>query len=222
MPETEEELAYYREVEDFFAAMRGVPHVISPKDFQLLRDWWRDRIPLAAVAAGISEVFARRRDGGNEDPIVSLSYCRHAVRRHAVRLAQMHTGEEPVGPLGADAQQPVQSLDSLLQRMHAAAGALSEHLPAVAAVILEFATRISQAPKMPPALLEEHLFSMEAVLLDRCWRSLPEQDRRAIDERSRQGAASAGGDRSTRDRTRRALRDRELRERLGLPRLEIV
>ena len=73
MPETEEELAYYREIEDFFAAMRGVPHIVSPKDFQLLRGWWRDRIPLAAVAAGISEVFARRRDRNDRDPVVSLT-----------------------------------------------------------------------------------------------------------------------------------------------------
>jgi hypothetical protein len=221
VPEMEEELAYYREIEDYFAAMRGVPHTLSPKDFQLLRGWWRDEIPLAAVAAGISEVFARRRDRGDRDPVVSLTYCRHAVHRNAARLAEMHVGEGPVEPAAAGLEPPVQDLDSLLGRMRAAADSLSEDLPEVAAVIGEIVDRMSNAPAMPPAILEEHLFSMEAVLLDRCWRALPEPVRDAIDARSRQAADAAGGERSTRERTRRAIRDRELRERLGLPRLEI-
>jgi len=46
------ELEYYRAVEDLFATLRGVPHVISPKDFQLLREWWRDEVPLVAVDEG--------------------------------------------------------------------------------------------------------------------------------------------------------------------------
>ena len=79
----EEELRYYRSVEDFFAWVRGVPHTLSPRDFQLLRSWWRDQVPLAAVLAGITEVISRRREDGDGDPVVSLSYCRHAVRRHA-------------------------------------------------------------------------------------------------------------------------------------------
>jgi hypothetical protein len=220
VPETEEELAYYREIEDFFAAMRGVPHLVSPKDFQLLRGWWRDRIPLAAVAAGISEVFARRRDRGDRDPVVSLSYCRHAVQRHAARLAEMHVGDGEIEPV-IDSKLPVQDLTPLVRRMREAAESLREHLPGVAAVILEIVDQMSTTPAMPPALLEQHLFSMEAVLLDRCWRALPEEERAAIDDRSRQAADGAGGSRSTRERTRRAMRDRELREQLGLPRLEI-
>ncbi len=91
------ELEYYRAVEDLFATLRGVPHVISPKDFQLLREWWRDEVPLAAVRAGITEVFARRRERGELDPVVSLSYCRHAVRKHAQRLAEMLVGASDDG-----------------------------------------------------------------------------------------------------------------------------
>ncbi|MEJ2582841.1 MAG: hypothetical protein P8127_14590 [Acidobacteriota bacterium] len=86
------EIAYYREIEDYFATLRGVPHVLSPKDFQLLREWWRDEIPLPAVRAALAEVFARRRDRGEPDPVVSLSYCRHAVKAHARRAAEMHVG----------------------------------------------------------------------------------------------------------------------------------
>ena len=42
MGTSEDELRYYRTVEDLFATLRGVPHVLSPRDFQLLRTWWRD------------------------------------------------------------------------------------------------------------------------------------------------------------------------------------
>ena len=43
------EIEYYRAIEDRFAALRGVPHTLSPKDFQLMRRWWSDQVPLAAV-----------------------------------------------------------------------------------------------------------------------------------------------------------------------------
>jgi hypothetical protein len=221
VPETDDELAYYREIEDFFAVVRGVPHILSPKDFQLMRGWWRERVPLAAVAAGISEVFARRRDRGDREPVVSLSYCRHAVLRHAARLAEMRVGEGPVEATAGGLEQNALQLDSLLERMRAAADGLSENLVEVAKVIVEIADRLDRESSMPSAVLEQHLFSMEAVLLDRCWRALPDHERNVIDERSQETAAVAGGTRSARERTRRAVRDRELRHMLGLPRLEI-
>ena len=90
--EDDREISYYRAVEDLFATLRGVPHMLSPKDFHLLRSWWREGIPLAAVSAGATEVFARRRERGEIDPVVSLSYCRHAVKAHARRIADMRVG----------------------------------------------------------------------------------------------------------------------------------
>ena len=57
MNDEDPELAYYRSVEDLFATLRGTPHTLSPRDFQLLRGWWRDEVPLAAVVTGLTEVF---------------------------------------------------------------------------------------------------------------------------------------------------------------------
>ncbi len=62
------EIAYYRAVEDHFAALRGTPFLFSPKDFALLRRWWREGVPLAAVLAGIAEAWERRRER-EEDPV---------------------------------------------------------------------------------------------------------------------------------------------------------
>jgi len=110
------EIAYYRTVEDLFATLRGVPHILSPKDFHLLRQWWRDEVPLAAVRAGITEVFAKRRERGEPDPVVSLSYCRHAVKTHARRIAEMHVGasDEGVRQPEFDAEDALRSLESEL------------------------------------------------------------------------------------------------------------
>ena len=219
MPD-ELEITYYRQVEDLFSTLRGVPHTLSPKDFQLLRGWWRDEVPLTAVAAGITEVFARRR-GDESDPVVSLSYCRHAVNRHAKRLAEMTVGESPPdvateGPSVAD------RLALVISELSTAAGAARESLPGVADVIEGIAHQMVRCDQMPMAVVEDHLFSLETVLLDGCWRAMPESERLEITARANATAETSGAEGEIADRTRRAMRDRELRRRLGLPRLELT
>lgn len=221
VPESEEELSFYRAIEDFFATVRGVPHVLSPKDFQLLRGWWRDKVPLAAITNGVTEVLAKRRDRGENDPVVSLSYCRHAVNRHTKRLAEMHVGEADAELYASRNGSDVQALSTLTARLHEAGSRWRQQKPEVAAAIDQIADQLERTPDMPPALLEEHLFSVEAVLLDRCWRELASQDREAIERRCDEATASWEGSESARNRTYRAVRDRELRELLDLPRLEL-
>jgi hypothetical protein len=212
-----DELAYYRAVEDFFAGLRGRPHLLSPRDFQLLRGWWREGVPLAAVTGGLSEVFARRRDRGESDPVVSLSYCRHAIKRHARRLAEMRVGAESrPAPDGEPSGRSLEELDGAL-RQAAAAGASSR--PEVATVIGGIVDRMEALAELPAAILEEHLFTLEAVLLEECWRVLPAAEREVIEHIA--AAAAAEGTDEARERTRRAVRDRELRALLGLPRLEL-
>jgi len=218
--EADEELEFYRGVEDFFAALRGVPHLLSPKDFQLLRSWRRDGVPLAAVTGGISEVFARRRDRGEEDPVVSLAYCRHAVARHAKRLAEMRAGahSEPLAAGAADQRHPPVGLAAGLR---SAAAALSGDMLPVAGAILTVADLVEAGIDLPPAMLEERLCALESVLLAGCWRALPAAERERIEAASVAAAAASGATGEARERTRRAIRDRELRRALGLPRLEL-
>ena len=218
--EADEELEFYRGVEDFFAALRGVPHLLSPKDFQLLRSWWRDGVPLAAVTGGISEVFARRRDRGDEDPVVSLAYCRHAVARHAKRLAEMRAGAHPEQPAAGatDRRHPPVALAAGLR---SAAAALSGDMLPVAGAILTVADLVEAGIDLPPAMLEERLCALESVLLAGCWRALPAAERERIEAASVAAAAASGATGEARVRTCRAIRDRELRRALGLPRLEL-
>jgi len=214
------ELEYYRTVEDLFATLRGVPHILSPKDFHLLRQWWRDEIPLAAVRAGITEVFAKRRERGEPDPIVSLSYCRHAVRAHARRIAEMQ-----VGAADPDAQQPELDTEAALQSLEAKLNAAAErqHMPRprVAEAIKGIAVTVAAARELPPAALEEHLFSLESALLATCLASLGYDERDELEEKARADAVASAATQEARDRTFLAFRDRLLRDLLALPRLEL-
>lgn len=219
MPESDAELEFYRAVEDLFATLRGVPHVLSPKDFQLLRSWWRDQVPMTAVTAGVTEVFAKRRDRGEGDPVVSLSYCRHAVSRHAKRLAEMRVGAETAP--GVEPVAVAEATAALSARLRGAAQTHHRDLPAVADVCNAMSDQVLRGAEMPLSLLEEHLFSLEALLLAGCWKALPEPDRAAIDRESAEAAAASGASGKALERTRIALRDRALRRRLGLPRLDL-
>ena len=213
------ELAYYRSVEDLFSSLRGAPHVLSPRDFQLLRSWWRDGVPLAAVAAALNEVFARARERDEDDPVASLSYCRHAVKRHAKRIAEMHVGGSTGGTDPEDEADGLRRLGSLLR---ATAAELADRRPTVADVLSGIVQQLVQmADEMPAAMLDEQLYALESAMLHACWRALHADDRRDIDDRIETAVAASATSEEARGRSVRALRDRELRLLLGLPRLEI-
>lgn len=210
------EEAYYRAVEDAFARLRGTPFLFSPKDFSLLQRWWKEGVPLAAVLAGLGEVFFRRQEAG-EDPVSSLTYCRHAVRRHARRLA-----EAAVGSPAAPAVDVATALQRLVSELEAVAGrweAVAELRDGVLALAATVGTLPATAP---PAAVEEALARLEAAALESLARCLPEpiQDEVAARVTDALAGVPAGGE--IRQRTRRALLLREWRRELGLPRLELL
>jgi hypothetical protein len=218
--ESEKELEYYRAIEDLFATLRGVPHVISPKDFQLLRDWWREEVPLAAVRAGVTEVFARHAERREVEPVVSLSYCRHAVKKHARRAAEMRVGEASDGTPPTPDTGP--SLTELATALRAAADRSRPQRALVADAIDRFASVVEAAADLPTAEIEEHLFALESALLANCLDALDESERTEIEERASHEAEATSATDEARDRTFLALRDRLLREMLDLPRLELA
>ncbi len=65
--------AYADAVERRLSAHRGREHVLSPRDFALVRDWHRAGIPLARVLAAIEDAA---RDG---DALTSLAALRRAL-----------------------------------------------------------------------------------------------------------------------------------------------
>jgi len=218
MADDERELAYYRAIEDLFATLRGVPHLLSPKDFQLMRTWWRDDVPLEAVATGVTEVFARRRERGDGEPVVSLTYCRHAVRSHARRLAEMRVGEQR-GEHAETGAGVADSLRNLTSKLNEAVERARSARPTVAAVLERFVPQVENAATLPVRDLEEHLFALESAVLGACLGALDEESRTDIERRARADVAAATPE--AEERAFRALRDRLLRDLLGLPRLEL-
>ena len=216
-----QELSYYRSVEDLFSSLRGTPHVLSPRDFQLLRSWWREEVPLAAVASGLTEVFARNREREDGNPVVSLSYCRHAVKRNAKRLAEMRTGQshanqEEETPEGSGA------CESLVSTLKKAAESQGVERPAVAAVLIRVVAQVETAcADLVAAMLDEYFFGLEAEMFHECWAALPDHERSTIEAHVEKAADGTSATDEAKKRSTKALRDRELRLLLNLPRLEV-
>lgn len=207
----EEELAYYRAVEDHFCRLRGTPFLFSPKDFAYLRQWWEQGIPLSAVLVGLGEVFARRREKGL-DPVSSLAYCRHAVARHAKRLAQARSGER--GRAVVSAVAALESLEVAVRK--AQEGAPSPRLKEVIATCL---ATLKVLPKdLPPATLSEMLAQVEGQTLRSALDALEAQERETLEAAVKRDLPPG------QELTGRALEVallRALRDYLGLPRLEL-
>jgi len=213
----EDELAYYRAVEDHFAALRGTPFLFSPKDFALLRKWWREGVPLAGVLAGIGEIWERRRER-EADPVSSLSYCRHAVARQAKRLASARVG----------ATSDEGAFD-VAEAIRALAGAVAETavgwqgIPRVAAVLRDLERAVSTLPEDgQPAALDETLADLEFTALDALLGALPVDRREAIASEVERELAGLKLANDVRKRTRHALLVKALRRLIGLPRLELT
>jgi len=212
----EDELAFYRAVEDHFAALRGTPFLFSPKDFALLRSWWREGVPLAAVLAGIGEIWERRRER-DADPVSSLAYCRHAIARQAKRLAAARVGvarEEGAFDVGV-------ALRSLAQAVGRTAAAW-DGVPQVAAVLRDLGRAVETLPENSrPEALDETLADLEFTSLDALLGALPADRRRTIESQVERELAGLKLASNVRDRTGHALLVKALRRLIGLPRLEL-
>lgn len=210
------ESAFYQAVEDAFCRLRGTPFLFSPKDFHLLRSWWLAQVPLAAILAGLGEVFARKAGEGGE-AVASLYYCRHAVQRHARRLATARVGAEN----GEESPDPAARLAELAAMVIDVAGRW-RHWPPLARALGDLGAAVASVPVSAlPAEVDATLAHLEQGVLTGLSSLLPDEMRQRLeDDVSRQLAGMDLEDEVGR-RTRAAVRLREIREAVGLPRLEL-
>ena len=210
------ETAFYQAVEDAFCRLRGTPFLFSPKDFHLLRSWWLAQVPLAAVLAGLGEVFARKGEEGRE-AVSSLNYCRHAVQRHARRLAAARVGAErcegspdPAGRLAELAE----LVDDVARRWH--------DWPPLARALGDVAAAVASVPaSAPPAEVDATLAHLEQGVLAGLHGLLPDEIRQHVEEDVSRQLAGMDLEDEVGRRTRAAVRLRGIREAVGLPRLEL-
>ncbi len=216
------EVEYYRAVEDYFSALRGVPHLFSPKDFQLLRAWWRAGVPLSAVLAGIAEVFEKHAGREEDDPVVSLGYCRHAVNRHSKRIAEAHVGARSV-PDDLPPRDIGARLATLSRTLEALASTERPRRPRIAEALSGTARRLARAAASSPDedQADELLMALETQLLESLRHALPQEDAEDLERQARESARTSGATGEALERTRRAAFDRGLRALLALPRLEL-
>jgi hypothetical protein len=213
-----QELAYYRAVEDLFARLRGTPFLLTPKDFALLKRWWVEGVPLAAVVAGLGEAFAGRRERG-EDPVSSLSYCRHAVARAAKRLAP--------GTRAREGAPPTVNVEEALRALADDIGALAERWRAeraewAAALETLRDAMIGLPHGRPAADIAETLGRLEVAMLDVLAGCAPAHVAEQVEAALRAELQGLELPEEARARTERALRLRLWRETVGLPRLELT
>ncbi|HMB54265.1 MAG TPA: hypothetical protein VKU40_13180, partial [Thermoanaerobaculia bacterium] len=99
--ETGEAQRYFRELEDFFIALRGAPLQLSPADWQISKSWYERGIPLEHVKRVLEDVFRRRAERGAEG-FVTLRYCKKPVESAWKEVEAMQAAGERGEAAGLD------------------------------------------------------------------------------------------------------------------------
>jgi hypothetical protein len=188
---------YFLEIESHFIARRGTPFLLNPKDWELMRSWRAEGIPLPVILEAIDAVFDRF--DAKERKVNALSFCKDEVKKLWADRRELQIGAEGVVP--EDAPGP---------RLEALADVLaSSPRPTVAA----FADRVRTLKGSVPHI-EEQLMELETSLIDAL---LPE----APELRTEAEALVAGSDEKTRARSIEAHVRRLVRDRFEIPRLSL-
>ena len=196
---------YFDEIEAHFARRRGTPFIVSPKDWELMKKWAAEGIPLPVVIEAIDSVFEKQEASGRKRTINGLSYCRHAVTELWHDRRDLHVGEGSATP-EAGAGPMLESLAAALE----ATGVAGEMPSRVRALALE-----SSVPK-----IEERLIELEHELIASILDARPEEAQ-AVRADVARALAGTALDEKTRARTEEANLRRLVRERFGLPRMTL-
>ena len=211
MTEPAAEQDYYLEIEAHFAARRGTPFILSPKDWMLMKKWKGNDIPLPVIIEAIDQVFARNEESGRKKVISSLHYCRHAVKEIWEERRQLHVGQEDFVP----EEDPAQALEIV------AAAIEKSRLPMELSAALSAEVRALTALRSVPKI-EERLIEMEQELFARLLTELSAEERSALQTAiSKSLGDPTNLDEKTRRRTEDANQRRQLRARFELPRLTL-
>jgi cob(I)alamin adenosyltransferase len=122
----------------------------------------------------------------------------------------------------ADTSEMKGEVEALLTALAAAAASHAADRPSVTEVLRRIGDQLKAVGSdLSADLLDEQLYGLESSMLVACWEALEAPERESIDHRVTGTAASTASTDKARRRSERALRDREIRLLLDLPRLEL-
>jgi len=207
--EASPEHLYFLSIEKVFIELRGSPLALSPSDWKVSRAWHEAGIPFELVEATLREIFERRRARGTERKMTSLRSCRRSVEAAWERQKELHAA--------ATAPSAAPPID-VGKRLEALAAALPAELPGRGEVEARLRALRGDAAAVDEALAEldrEILASVEEAFSSAERAALESDLERVLAKlRRRLGADQLQG-------ARRDLREKLLRERLGLPELSL-
>jgi hypothetical protein len=205
------DLEYFQAIELAFILQRGAPLLLSPSDYQVIKAWHRDGVPLELVLRELEEFFDRRRLREDARLVRSLRQCRpkiDAAWRNLQELTAPGARAAGTEPLAVE------------PRLAALARALPEDLPGREALGEEIAALAALAD---PRRIEERLAELEDEVVEALLSALAGPERSAVEAEVDRTLASLAG-RVAGEEAARA-RDRLLRQRVrrqtGLPTLSL-
>jgi hypothetical protein len=206
--EDAEALRYFQVLEEAFIRLRGAPLLLSPADWQVAQRWRGLGIPLDFAVAGMTELFARRRERGSEERVSSLRYCARAVE----------SGWRKVEDLAGPTQRAARPGLDAAARLRALARSIPAAFPdadRIGASVL--------ALRGDAAAVEAGLAVLDDDMLDRADAGLDDDARAELDRfvERRVDALRERFDEGELARAAARLRARELRRRCGLPLLSL-
>lgn len=220
-----DEAAYATRIEEVFIEERGTPFLLSAKDWQLIRGWRENGIPVDTVVRAVRETFARRRARGVAGKIASISYCADAVEE---RWQMERRGLVGKGTEGRE-EAPVEigpRLESLVVALRSAGDAgeggidreiLRKEVGKAASKIDALAREASFEE------IEEKLSAIERALVRNLATRLAPAAAASVEASVAEALGeTAGVAPEIVERMRRALVRREVRRRVGLPPLTLL
>jgi hypothetical protein len=204
--------AFATAIEAALRTRRGKEHVLSPRDFALVRDWHEARVSLATVLVAIDAAFER-------DPqMASLALCRRRVEE--LSGGSGRTGALPLETERGSLPEVTERLDALRERL--------EELPgrAVALALAEVAAvgdLVAVASRPNWDYLRERLRRIDGLVAEAAVEALPPQAAAALRQESARAAQRHRGrvdEAALADAAERLFRQRA-RESLRLPRISV-
>jgi hypothetical protein len=224
-PDLPPEPEYVSEVEARIAELRGAPLVLSTRDWERVRGWRRQGIPLPVVLRALDDAL---RPGSEEEyperlPPRSLAYCERAVQQRWKAKREAWVGRD--GTSTPPPRRVRTALNALARQIDAAAGklrrgpnaALVTALRETAVTLRELARRstgsVNPFEELAPALrgAESALQQRLRAALGDDWRRLCARERERLENRLGNMSPAAA------NATVEAAVLRRLRQELGVP-----